>query len=389
MAKRDYYDVLGVPRTASPEEIKTAYRRLAREYHPDLNKGNPKVAEEKFKELSEAYEVLADETKRQRYDTAGFSGVETEFGPGGFNWQNFTHAGDIEDLLGSSDFLQQLFAQAAGGGLFGGFSGGGPRWIRPELRGRDVEVSIRVPLRVAVTGTTTVIDVPRSESCPDCRGTGARNGTALETCPECHGTGQVRRTSRSGFTQMISIQECPRCRGTGQRIKERCPRCKGSGRIQEIRHLEVSVPPGIEDGGVLRLSGQGEGAPPSGQPGDLFVQVVFQPDPRFHREGRQAFTELHIPLSVALLGGETLVPTITGEVALRIPAGTQPERQFRLRGEGFPRLRGTDRGDLIVTAHVDLPESLTSHQKDLLREALGPPGATATKNKTGFFSRRT
>jgi molecular chaperone DnaJ len=388
MAKRDYYEVLGLPRTATPEEIKTAYRRLAREYHPDLNKGNPKVAEEKFKELSEAYEVLADETKRKHYDAGGFSGVETDFGPGGFNWQNFTHAGDLEDLLGSSDFLQQLFAQAAGGGLFGGYGGGGQRFFRPELRGRDVEVSIRVPLRAAVTGATVPIDVPRSESCPDCRGTGARNGTALETCPECHGTGQVRRTSRSGFTQLISIGECPRCHGTGQRIKERCPRCKGAGRIREVRHLEVSVPPGIEDGGVLRLSGQGEGAPPSGDPGDLFVQVVFEPDPRFQREGRQAFTAVEIPLSVALLGGEVPVPTITGDATLRIPAGTQPERQFRLRGEGFPRLRGSDRGDLIVTAHVRLPESLTSHQKEILREALGPPGASAGKPKTGFFGHR-
>jgi molecular chaperone DnaJ len=389
MAKRDYYDVLGVPRTATPEEIKTAYRRLAREYHPDLNKGNPKVAEEKFKELSEAYEVLADETKRKRYDAGGFSGVETDFGPGGFSWQNFTHAGDLEDLLGGSDFLQQLFAQAAGGSIFGGFAGGGPRFIRPEIRGRDVEVSIRVPLRAGVTGITTSIDVPRSETCRDCKGTGARDGTALETCPECHGTGQVRRTSRSGFTQMISIAECPRCHGTGQRIKERCPTCKGSGRIREVRHLEVSVPPGIEDGGILRLSGQGEGAPPGGDPGDLFVQVVFDPDPRFHRDGRAVFTEVEIPLSVALLGGEVLVPTVTGEASLRIPAGTQPERQFRLRGEGFPRLRGSDRGDLIVTAHVRLPDNLTSHQKELLREVFGPPGTPQSKPKSGFFSRRT
>jgi molecular chaperone DnaJ len=388
MAKRDYYEVLGVPRTASPEEIKSAYRRLAREYHPDLNKGNPKVAEEKFKELSEAYEVLADETKRKHYDAGGFTGVEQDFGPGGFNWQNFTRAGDIEDLLGSSDFLQQLFAQAAGGGIFGGFAGGGPRWIRPEIRGRDVEVSLRVPLRAAVTGMTTAIEVPRSEACHDCQGTGARDGTALETCPECHGTGQVRRSSRSGFTQMISIGECPRCHGTGQRIKEKCPTCKGTGRIHEVRHLEVSIPSGMEDGGVLRLSGQGEGAPPGGQPGDLFVQVVFEPDPRFHRDGRQAYTEVEVPLVVALLGGEVLIPTITGEAALRIPAGTQPERQFRLRGEGFPRLRGSDRGDLIVTAHVRLPEGLTSRQKELLREALGTPPAPTGKSKSGFFARR-
>jgi molecular chaperone DnaJ len=388
MAKRDYYEVLGVPRTANPDEIKTAYRRLAREYHPDLNKGNPKVAEEKFKELSEAYEVLADETKRKHYDAGGFSGVETDFGPGGFNWQNFTHAGDLEDLLGSSDFLQQFFAQAAGGGIFGGFGGATPRWARPELRGRDVEVSIRVPLRAAVTGTQASIDVPRSEPCRDCRGTGAKDGTALETCPECRGTGQVRRSSRSGFTQLISIGECPRCHGTGQRIKERCPNCKGSGRVHEVRRLEITVPSGIEDGAVLRLTGQGEGAPPGGNPGDLFVQVMLEPDPRFHREGRQVFTDVAIPLSTALLGGEVRVPSVTGEVSLKIPAGTQPERQFRLRGEGFPRLRGSDRGDLIVTAHVQLPDNLSARQKELLREALGPLGAPTAKARSGLFGRR-
>ena len=385
MAKRDYYEVLGVPRTATPEEIKTAYRRLAREYHPDLNKTNPKAAEEKFKELSEAYEVLADETKRRHYDAGGFSGVEGDFGPGGFNWQNFTRAGDIEDLLGSSDFLQQLFAQAAGGGFFGGFGGATPRWARAELRGRDVEASLRVPLRAAVTGTQTAIDVPRSETCPECGGNGAKGGTALETCPDCRGTGQIRRTSRSGYTQMISIAECPRCHGTGQRIKERCPTCKGAGRIQEVRHLEVTVPPGVEEGAVLRLAGQGEGAPPGGNPGDLFVQVLFEPDPRFQRDGRQAYTEVAVPLGTALLGGEARVPTITGEATLKIPAGTQPERQFRLRGEGFPRLRGSDRGDLIVTVHVQFPESLNSRQKELMREALGAP---PPKARTGLFGHR-
>jgi molecular chaperone DnaJ len=385
MAKRDYYDVLGVPRTATPDEIKTAYRRLAREHHPDLNKENPKVAEEKFKELSEAYEVLADATKRQRYDAAGFSGVETEFGPGGFNWQNFTHAGDLEDLLGSSDFLRQLFAQAAGGGFF---SGGESPWARASMRGRDVEVSIRVPFSAAVTGAETAIDVPRSQTCGDCRGTGARNGTALETCTECHGSGQIRRRSQSGFTQLISIGECPRCHGTGQRIKERCPTCRGSGRIHEVRRLEVTVPAGIEDGAVLRLTGQGEGPPAGGRPGDLFVQVTFEPDPRFQREGRQAFTEVTIPLATALLGGEVPVPTITGEAALKIPAGTQPERQFRLRGEGFPRLRGTDRGDLIVTVHLELPANLTPHQKELLREALGTPSPSSARARSGLFGRR-
>ncbi len=389
MAKRDYYEVLGVARTASPDEVKSAYRRLARQYHPDLNKSNPKAAEEKFKELSEAYEVLADPEKRRRYDAMGFSGVEHDFGPQGFGWQNFTHAGDLEDLLGS-DLLRQFFSQAAAGGLFGGFPGmGSSGWGRSIARGRDVEVSIRLPLAAAVTGAHPTIEVPRSSTCASCKGNGARGGTALETCPQCHGTGQVRRASTSGFTQLIQIADCSKCHGTGQRIKERCPTCGGTGRLREVVKLEVAIPPGIEDGAVLRLAGQGEAAPSGGGVGgDLFVQVELQADARFQRDGRNAYTEVRVPLATALLGGETRVPTITGEAVLKIPNGTQPERQFRFRGEGFPQLRGSDRGDLLVTVHVDLPEKLSGHQRELVEEAFGSGDPSAARPRSGLFGRR-
>ena len=219
------------------------------------------------------------------------------------------------------------------------------------------------------------------------RGTGARDGTALETCPECHGTGRIRRSSRSGFTQLISIGECPRCHGTGQRIEERCPTCKGSGRIHEVQTTGGYRPArhrrrlgaAFDRPGRERPDRRTSGRPV--RPGDL------QPDTRFHREGRQAFTEVTIPLATALLGGEVRVPTITGEVSLKIPR-PQPKRQFRLRGEGFPRLRGSDRGDLIVTAHLQLPESLSSRQKELLREALGSPTTPVAKTRSGLFGRR-
>lgn len=382
MPKRDYYEVLGVPRSATAEEVKSAYRRLARQHHPDLNKENPKAAEERFKELSEAYEVLADPEKRARYDQMGFSGVETDFGPQGFGWQNFTHAGDLEDLLGSSEFFQQFF----GGNLFGNVRS---RGVGIPYRGHDLEVAVRLPLSAAVHGTKKVIDVPFRGPCPDCRGTGARNGTALETCQECGGRGQVRRAVQRGSAQLITITECPVCHGMGRRIKERCPTCGGSGVTEENRRISVDIPPGLDDHAVLRLSGQGAGGADSELPGDLFVQIVFEPVENLRREGVHAYTEAPVPLATALLGGEVRVRTIESEAILKIPAGTQPESQFRLRGEGFPRLRGRERGDLFVTVHVQVPEALTARQKELLRQALqSPKDAEVPPKRAGLFGRR-
>jgi len=380
MAKRDYYEVLGVPKTASEDEIRTAYRRLARQYHPDVAKENPKAAEEKFKEFSEAYEVLADPEKRRKYDQMGFPGVETDFGPGGFDWQNFTHMGDLEDLLGASPFFQQFF-----GGLGAQFVGG----PRPggAYRGNDIEMTIRLPLLAAVQGAHPTIEVPHTGPCPDCQGTGARNGTALETCPECHGEGQVRRVQSRGYTQMITIAECPRCHGRGQLILERCPTCGGSGRRSSVERIELTVPPGVDDGSVLRVPGHGEAGVRGGRTGDLFVQVALEPSDQFQREGTDVYSETRIPLSIALLGGEVEVPTVDGRAALKVPAGTQPETQFRLRGQGFPRFRGSSRGDQIVTVHVEVPRSLSGREKELLREALGarPPSST---RRESIFRRR-
>jgi molecular chaperone DnaJ len=385
MAKRDYYEVLGVPRTATPDEVKSAYRRLARLHHPDMNKDNPKAAEEKFKELSEAYEVLVDPEKRQRYDQLGFTGVQSDFGPGGFTWQNFTHVGDLEDLLGSTDFFQQLFSQGFGGDRYGRPMG--RRGSIPN-RGSDIEISVRLPMSAAVTGAEPTLEIPMTQPCQDCRGTGAKGGTALELCPECDGQGHVRRTQHLRSSQLISIAECPMCHGTGKRIRDPCPVCDATGVVRKTKRIQVTIPPGIEDGAVLRLARQGAPSGNLGPSGDLFVQVLLDSSQTIRREGPDAYTETRVPLTMALFGGETRVATITGQALLKIPPSTQPEMQFRLRGEGFPRLRGSSRGDLIVRIHVELPENLTPRQKDLLREALGTQVGTAPPGrKGGLFGR--
>ncbi len=380
MPKRDYYEVLGVPKGATADEVKSAYRRLARQYHPDVSKENPKVAEEKFKELSEAYEVLVDPTKRARYDQLGFSGIETEFGPGGFTWQNFTHAGDLEDLFASSPLFQQLFEG------FGMPSGG--LGARERGRGSDTEMTVRLPISAAVHGARPTVEVPRARPCTECDGTGAKDGTAVEVCSTCGGQGQVRRVQNRGYTQLISIGECPRCHGTGRRIVEKCPTCKGAGTTSTVEKLELDVPAGIEDGAVLRVPGHGRAGRAGGRPGDLYVHVVFDPPSAIRRAGQDGFSETTVPLSVALLGGQVTVPTLDGKADLQIPAGTQPETQFRLRGHGFPRLRGSTRGDLLVTVHVEIPRALSGKERDRLRLALGEPEPTAETRRESFFHRR-
>jgi molecular chaperone DnaJ len=380
MPKRDYYETLGVARNASPDDIKSAYRKLARQYHPDVTKEDRKLAEERFKEVSEAYEVLADSEKRKRYDQMGFSGVETDFGPGGFSWQNFTHVGDIEDLFGSSPLFEQLFGSL-------GFNFGGPG-RRGSPRGNDVELTVRLPLSAAVHGARPTVEVPRSTPCPDCKGTGARNGTALETCPDCHGTGQVRRVQNRGYTQLLTIGTCPRCRGTGKIVLERCPTCGGTGTRESIEKIELSVPPGVEDGAVLRVPGHGMAGVPGARSGDLYVQIEFEPLANLRRESQDGYAEATVPLATALLGGELTVGTVDGHAKLKIPPGTQPETQFRLRGEGFPRLRGGARGDLLVTVHVEIPRSLSGREKDLVREALGEAPQASSGRRDSIFRRR-
>lgn len=387
MAKRDYYEVLGVSKTASPEEIKSSYRKLARQFHPDMNREDPKAAEEKFKEVSEAYEVLADEDKRKRYDAGGFAGIEQDFGPGGFQWQNFHHSSDIEDLLGNSDFLRDLLQ---GSGLFVQGFGNGFMDPRAARRGRDMEAAISVTLADLVHGTSQEIELARSEPCTACKGNGSEKGTALETCPECGGSGQVRRQRQSGYTRMITVGVCPVCEGQGQRILKPCPECHGRGRKRVVRRLQIRIPPGLQEGSILRLGGEGE-ASANGRPGDLFVRVLIEAGGPFRREGRDIYGELNITLSQALLGDQVRVPTLGGHALLTIPPGTQPEATLRLRGEGLPSPGGGSRGDYMVQVHVRLPEALSPAQKDQIKALFGAPTgaeAPAEKARSGLFGRR-
>lgn len=375
MARRDYYEVLGVPKTASADDIKAAYRRLAREHHPDMNRDNPKAAEEKFKELSEAYEVLADPERRKRYDTMGFSAVESDFGPQGFTWQNFTHASDLEDLLGSNPIFQQLF-----GSMFGGGPGfGGP------MPGRNIEVTIRVPLAAALTGARSSISIPVVGPCPVCRGTGARDGTAFEICPTCQGRGQVQRVIRQMGGQFVTIGPCPTCRGTGRKILEKCKNCKGTGQARITKHLEVQIPPGVDTGTRLRLAGQGLPSSTGGPPGDLYAKIDIESHATFRRDGQDLFTDVSVPLRTAILGGEVTVRSLDGhDLHLKIPSGTQCGHELRLKGQGLPKFGGGSRGDLYAIAMVEIPKSLSGRQKQLLEEAFPEE---ATSRRSSLFGR--
>ena len=237
-------------------------------------------------------------------------------------------------------------------------------------------------------GAQPTVEVPRITDCPACHATGAKGGTAFEVCPECKGQGQVRRVQSRGYTQMISVGVCPRCRGAGRKILERCPVCHGSGHQQSVERIQVNVPRGVEDGAVLRVPGHGLAGSGGGRPGDLFVQIAFEPSPHVRRDGEDAYVETTVPLATAIFGGEVTVPTIDGQAVLKVPAGTQPETQFRMRGRGFPPPGGSSRGDEIVTVHIEIPRSLSSHERDLLKEALGPTTAAGSGRKESFFHRK-
>jgi molecular chaperone DnaJ len=387
MAKRDYYEVLGVPKTASEDEIKSAYRKLARQFHPDLNKDDSKAAEEKFKELSEAYEVLADPEKRKRYDQVGHAGVQEDFGPGGFTWQNFHHTSDLEDIMGS-DLFSQFFTGGGGGGFMDFFNQGRDEGEGPSHRGRDLEASLGVKLADLVQGTTREIDLVRRDVCDECFGTGAAQGSALDRCGDCRGTGQIRRSVQQGYTRMITISECPTCHGKGKRIFKKCQACDGTGHLKKTRRINLKIPPGIEDGTVLRLSGEGEKGT-SGRAGDLYVRISVEAGGPFRREGRDLYSELSVELLQALVGDTVRIPTLSGHALLTIPPGTQPEATLRLRGEGLPPPGGGPRGDYLVVVHVRLPESLSPQQKETIRGALESGGSKeATAWKQGFFGRK-
>jgi len=353
MAKRDYYEILGVGHDAGPDEIKQAYRRVALEHHPDRNLENKEEASERFKEASQAYGVLSDADKRAQYDRFGHAAFEAGGGMGGFDFGSaFGGAGAsmFEDVLGD---------------LFGDFFGGSRHRGRSRAaRGDDLRYDLRISFLEAVNGTERELVVPRTTKCHDCSGSGAKGGTGPETCPACHGAGQV--SFRQGLFQISKA--CGQCNGHGSIIRTPCPTCRGSGAQQQERQIKVKVPAGVDDGSRLKLRGEGEAGHNGGPTGDLYVVLGVEPHELFSRHGNDVVCELPVLMSRAALGGKVDVPTLDGVVKVTVPPGTQSGRLLRLRGKGAPDLRGHGRGDQIVRVRVETPSHLTKRQKELLRE---------------------
>ena len=349
----DLYKILEVPRDASAPDIKKAYRRLVRKYHPDANPGN-REAEEHFKKISQAYEVLSDSSKRAQYDQFGTVG---DAGNGGNPFEGFSGMGDI-----FGDIFDSVFS----GGM------GGRRRADPNAprRGSDLEMEVQVTLLEAATGITREFQIPRWEPCETCGGSGARAGTSPEVCGQCGGRGQVETQQRTPFGQFVSVNPCPKCGGAGRVVKEKCPDCAGQGRTRKRRTVEVKIPAGVDTGTRLRISGEGEPGTNGGSPGDLFLAVSVANHPDFERDGGDLHTRLTITFPQAALGCTVSVPTLDGESeSLTIPAGTQPGKVFTLRGRGITRLRGPrGKGDLYAHVMVDIPAKLTDKQRALLEE---------------------
>ncbi len=372
--KRDYYQVLGVPRGASQEEIKQAYRRLARQLHPDANPGDP-TAEEKFKAVSEAYQVLSDPEKRARYDQFGHAAFDPRAGgPAGPGAGPF---GGFDPFQGLDDIFDAFF------GGTGRRAAGRPR----AQAGADLQVEVSVSLEEAARGADRVIELPRVETCPDCRGSGARPGTRPVACPVCRGTGQVQTTQSTVFGRFVNIRTCERCGGAGTVVESPCPTCRGAGRVRRTRRLTVSVPAGVDTGHRLRLAGEGEAGTLGGPPGDLYVVVRVEPHPVFRREGNDLWCEVEIGLAQAALGAEVQVPTLDAKVSLQVPEGTQPGSVFTLKGLGVPDLRRRGRGDLRVRVKVNVPRRLTARQRELLQEYARLAGEVVDGGGRSIFGR--
>ena len=354
--KRDYYDVLGVDKSADATAIKKAYRKLAMKYHPDKNPGD-KEAEEKFKEINEAYEVLSDETKRRNYDQFGHEGVNGQGfgGAGGFGGQGF---GGFDDIFG--DIFGDMFG--------GGFSGGSRQRRRGPERGADIKQRVNISFEEAAFGKKVQVKINRSEECDQCHGSGAKPGTSKKTCPTCHGSGQVQSVQRTPFGNIASTRTCSTCNGEGEVIDSPCSKCHGKGSIRKTKTIEVDIPAGIDDGQMIKLSGQGEVGEKGGPRGDLYIEVNVQSHPLFTRDGYDVYLEMPITFAQATLGDKIQVPTLDGKVEYEVPEGTQTGTVFRLKGKGIPKLKSNVRGDQYVKVTVEIPKKLNEKQKELVRE---------------------
>jgi molecular chaperone DnaJ len=372
--KRDYYEVLGVPKDADDAAIKKAYRQLAKKYHPDINPGD-KDAEAKFKEASEAYAVLSDADKRRQYDQFGHAAFDG--GAGGGGGFDFNNMGDIF----GSDIFGDIF-----GDLFG--TGSSRRSSNGAMRGADVRASVRITFAEAVTGTSKKLDITLKDPCPSCKGSGAKAGTTPQTCGKCGGKGQVVYTQQSMFGMIRNVQPCPDCRGTGKIIKEKCPDCYGTGYISSKKTIEVTIPAGIDDGQCVKIQGKGEPGTNGGSRGDLLVAVMISQNPDFQRDGYNIFSDVKISYPTAVLGGEVKVKTVDGEVMYEVKPGTTSGTRVRLRGKGMPTIRDKNvRGDHYITLVIEVPSRLNAEQKEALlnyEKLMTGEDATPHKKK-GFF----
>lgn len=361
MAKRDYYEVLGISKGASQDEIKKAYRKLARKYHPDAVQGDKQEAEAKFKEIAEAYAVLSDDQKRAAYDQYGHAATDGQgFGAGGFE--------------GFGDFGAGGF-----GDIFDMFFGGMGRQRNGPQKGSDLRVNMEISFKEAAFGLERDIQVPRTENCDTCDGTGAAPGSKPKTCGVCHGSGQVQYASNTPFGRIVQNRTCDSCHGTGKVIERPCPSCRGAGQIKKIKTIHVKIPAGVDEGSRLRLSGEGEAGLRGGPPGDLYVYIMVRPDKFFRREGNEVVCDIDITYAQAALGDVVEVPTLDGSADLKIPEGTQTGTIFRIKGKGVPYLNGNGRGDQHVRVKVVTPTKLSEKQKDLLREFAKLSGEKAPK----------
>ncbi len=374
MAERDYYEVLGVDRSAGEDQIKSAYRRLALKYHPDRNPGDGE-AEANFKEASEAYEVLSDTDKREKYDRFGHAGVQGNFGSGGFQWSDFTHATDVEDILG--DF-------------FGGIFSGGrrrPRGPSGPPKGRDLRISLELTLEEVASGAEKKLKLTRQQRCGHCDGSGGAPGSGSRTCGTCNGVGQVQQVSRSFFGQSVTVTACPTCDGEGRTVSEPCRDCRGEGRVRDTSTITVRIPAGVTTGNYIPLRGQGDVGPRGGPPGDCLVFIEEQDHEYFSREGNDVLFRLPITIGQAALGDSVAVPTLHGEVRMKIPEGTQSGHLFRLRHKGIPDVDGRGHGDQLVEVLVWTPTHLSAEERRLFQELEEIQRARANSEGTSLLDR--
>ena len=366
---RDYYEILGVNKDANENEIKKAYRSLAKKYHPDLNPDNKEEAEQKFKEASAAYEILSDPEKRSRYDRFGHAGVDPQAGSGDFG--------------GFSDIFDDIFDIFGGG--FGGSTSGAKR--RGPTRGSDLRYNLNLDFRDAVFGVEKEIQIRKTEKCSSCSGTGAKNGTEKEVCPNCNGKGEVRYAQQTPFGQFVRVGTCDKCGGTGEIIKEKCNVCNGSGKEVKDKKIKVKVPAGVDNDSVISIRGEGESGNSGGPSGDLYVYITVKEDPIFKRDRNDLFLNIPISFAQATLGTEIQVPTLEGIEKFDIPEGTQTGSRFKIKNKGVPNVRGVGRGDLYFTVDVKVPTDLSEKQRELLLQFAEESGEDLKEHKKGFFKK--